>query len=113
MKVKLGASALLISLALTPLTGCGMKETENTVPSAGTSTSQDAADAMKKLSSEIHGLIGVEGTTSDSNPGVMDCAGKNREKYFRVFHSWSFYPTSPGRLDEAMERLRSELPKKG
>ncbi len=64
-------------------------------PSAGTSTSQDAADAMKKLSSEIHGLIGVEGTTSDSNPGVMDCAGKNREKYFRVFHSWSFIPPHP------------------
>ncbi|WP_236246313.1 hypothetical protein [Streptomyces sp. CC210A] len=116
MKVKLGASALLVSIALTPLTGCGMNETENTgntVPSAGTSTSRDAADQMKKLSGEIHGLLGVEGKTSGSNPGIMDCAGKDRERYFRVFHSWSFYPASPGRLDEAMERLRTELPKSG
>lgn len=113
LKVKLGASALLLSIALTPLTGCSMNDTENAVPSAGTSTSQAAADDMERLSGEIRALIGVEGKASDTGPGVMDCAGKDREKYFRVFHSWSFYPESPGQLDEAMERLKAELPKNG
>jgi hypothetical protein len=113
LKAKLGASALLISMTLAPLTGCGMNDTENTVPFAGTSTSQDAADKIKKASSEIYDLIGVKGKASDSGPGVTECAGKDREKYFRVFHSWSFYPTSPGQLDEAMERLKGELPRNG
>ncbi|MCP9945098.1 hypothetical protein LUX12_10385 [Streptomyces somaliensis] len=113
LKAKLGASALLISIALTPLTGCGMNEDKSTVPSAGTSTSRAAADEIKKLSSEIYDLVGVKGEASDANPGVMDCAGRDREKYFRVFHSWSFYPASPGQLDEAMERLKAELPKNG
>lgn len=114
MKAKLGASAaLLISIALAPLTGCGMNDTENTVPFAGTSTTRAAADDMEKLSGEIHAVIGVDGKKSDSRPGVTDCAGKDRDKYFRVFHSWSFYPASPGRLDEAMEHLKGELPKHG
>ncbi|AOT59133.1 hypothetical protein A4G23_01965 [Streptomyces rubrolavendulae] len=116
LKAKTGASALLISLALAPLTGCGMNDTENTgntVPSAGTSTSKAAADRLKEVSGEVHGLIGVKGRASDSSPGVSECAGKDREKFFRVFHTWSFYPDSPGQLGEAMERLKEELPKNG
>ncbi|URN15571.1 MULTISPECIES: hypothetical protein [Streptomyces] len=113
MKATLGAPALLVPIALTLLTGCSMNDTENTVPSAGTSTSRAAADEMKKLSSQIYDLVGVKGKASDTSPGTMDCAGRGREKYFRIFHSWSFYPASPSQLDEAMERLKAELPKNG
>ncbi|WP_226962407.1 hypothetical protein [Streptomyces sp. C8S0] len=65
------------------------------------------------MSSDIHDLIAVEGEASDSRAGVMDCAGKDEEKYFRAFHPWSFYPASPDQLDEAMKQLEQELPKHG
>ncbi|MDX3642186.1 hypothetical protein [Streptomyces sp. MB09-02B] len=83
------------------------------IPFAGTSTSSDASDAMEKVSSGIYDLIGVKGKASDNRPGVMECAGKDRETYFRIFHPWSFYPASVGDLDVAMERLKEEMPKRG
>ncbi|MCX5236734.1 hypothetical protein OG824_16180 [Streptomyces prunicolor] len=88
-------------------------ESADKTPSAGTSTSRDASDAMEKVSSGIYDLIGVKGKTSDSRPGVMDCSGKDTKTYFRIFHPWSFTPASAGDLDEAMERLKTELPKHG
>lgn len=83
------------------------------VPFAGTRTSSDAADDTEKLSSEIYDAIGIRGKASDSRPGVMDCGDKDREKYFRVFHKWSFYPAAPNELAAVMERLREQLPKQG
>ncbi|MFJ3226012.1 hypothetical protein ACIPJS_22010 [Streptomyces sp. NPDC086783] len=83
------------------------------VPSAGTSTSSDAADTMEKISSGIYDLIGVKGKASESFPGVTDCSGKDPKTYFRIFHPWSFTPASASDLDEAMERLKRELPKHG
>ena len=114
MKTKLSALVLAAPLALTTLTGCSMTDNDSDeIPSVGTSTSRDASDAMEKLSSSIYDLIGVKGKASDSRPGVMDCADKDVKTYFRIFHPWSFYPASAGGLDEAMKRLRSELPKQG
>ncbi|MFJ8546965.1 hypothetical protein ACIRFH_34330 [Streptomyces sp. NPDC093586] len=65
------------------------------------------------MSSELYDLIGIKGKASDTGPGVQSCAGKDREKYFRIFHPWNFYPASPGELGEAMERLHTDLPKHG
>jgi hypothetical protein len=115
VKTKPSALALAVPLALTTLTGCSMTDNESAdkTPSAGTSTSRDASDAMEKVSSGIYDLIGVKGKTSDSRPGVMDCSGKDTKTYFRIFHPWSFTPASAGDLDEAMERLKTELPKHG
>ncbi|MFI0976122.1 hypothetical protein ACH4SP_03730 [Streptomyces sp. NPDC021093] len=83
------------------------------IPFAGTSTSSDAADAMEKVSSGIYDLLGMKGKASDSQPGVMDCSGKDTKTYFRIFHPWSFKAASVSDLDKAMERLKSELPKHG
>lgn len=114
MKTRTHASALALPLVLTTLTGCGMTDKENDdVPSAGTSTSLAAADRMEKTSSGIYELIGVKGRASESQPGVMDCAGKDTKTHFRIFHPWSFYPASASDLDRALERLKSELPKHG
>ncbi|KPC81332.1 hypothetical protein ADK82_17100 [Streptomyces sp. NRRL S-4] len=108
------ASVLAVPLVLTVLTGCGMTdEKSDGVPSAGTSTSLDAADTMERVSSEIYDLLGVKGKASENLPGVMDCAGKDTKTYFRIFHPWSFTPASASDLDEAMERLKRELPKHG
>ncbi|WP_246260381.1 hypothetical protein [Streptomyces typhae] len=83
------------------------------VPFAGTSTSRDASDAMKKTSSGIYELIGVKGKASENFPGVTECAGKDSKTHFRIYHPWSFVPASAGDLDEAMERLKKELPEHG
>ncbi|MDX5563460.1 hypothetical protein PYK79_09310 [Streptomyces sp. ID05-04B] len=114
MKTKLSAPLLAVPFALTILTGCSMTDSDSDeIPSAGTSTSSDASDVMEKVSSGIYDLIGVRGKTSDTRPGVMDCSGKDAKTYFRVFHPWSFYPASASDLSVAMERLKTELPKKG
>ncbi|MEV8152500.1 MULTISPECIES: hypothetical protein [Streptomyces] len=113
MNTRLGAWTLPVFILLTTLTGCGMNEEPNNIPSAGTSTSSAASDELEKVSNEIYKMIAVEGEASDSQAGVMDCAGKDREQYFRVFHPWSFYPASPDQLDEAMKHLKQELPKHG
>ncbi|CAL9292631.1 hypothetical protein [Streptomyces sp. SudanB25_2051] len=113
MNTRLGAWTLPVFILLITLTGCGMNEEPNNIPSAGTSTSSAAADDLEKMSSDIRGLIAVKGEASDSRAGVMDCAGKDRKKYFRVFHPWNFYPASPDQLDEAMKQLKQELPKRG
>ncbi|MFJ7148795.1 hypothetical protein ACIQVT_11390 [Streptomyces sp. NPDC100445] len=114
MKIRLSTFAVALPLVLTTLTGCGMtdKETDD-VPSAGTSTSSDAADALEKISSGIYDLIEVKGKASDSRAGVEECPGKDSDTYFKVFHPWSFYPTSPSDLDAAMEQLKERLPKHG
>lgn len=124
MKIKPGAPALLVSLALITLTGCGMNDSSGSsapsgsadsaeAPLVGTSTSRDAAAAVEKASSELYDLIGVKGKGSESRSGVMECEGKDPATYFKVFHPWSFYPASADQLDEAMERLKAELPKHG
>ncbi|MGW3458193.1 hypothetical protein ACWDE9_00960 [Streptomyces olivaceoviridis] len=113
MKIKLGVLAVAMPLALTTLTGCNMTDNGSDVPSAGTSTSSDAADAVESVSSGIHDLIGVKGKTSDSRATVTECSGKDPDTYFRVLHPWSFTPTAPSDVETAMQRLRSALPKHG
>lgn len=115
MKTRMGAQALFVSLALTSLTGCSMTDSTDSddLPSAGTSMSLSAADQAEKVSSEIYDLIGVKGKASNTGPGVSECSGKDPDKYFQIFHPWSFTPESPDKLDGVMERLKEELPKHG
>ncbi|MFJ8588071.1 hypothetical protein ACIRD2_25980 [Streptomyces sp. NPDC093595] len=89
-----------------------MNESDD-IPLAGTSTSLAAADETEKVSSEIYDLIGIKGKASDTGPGVTGCSGKDEEKYFQIFHPWTFTPASPEQLDGVMERLKEELPKHG
>lgn len=111
MKDKLSTFVLAAPLALTILTGCSMNS--DATPIVGTSTSMDAANATEKVSSDIYDLIGVKGRASDSQSGVLECPGKDREKYFRIFHPWSFYPASASDLEKAMKNLKAELPRHG
>ncbi|WP_330174718.1 hypothetical protein OG875_14910 [Streptomyces sp. NBC_01498] len=131
MKIRLGASALLISLTLSTLTGCAMTDgngksngTDSTgnagstkgsgdIPSAGTSNSEDAADRAEQVSSELFDLIGIKGKATEPGPGVSECDGKDPETYFRIFHPWSLFPASADQLDGVMERLKTELPQHG
>ncbi|MFJ7071081.1 hypothetical protein [Streptomyces sp. NPDC101115] len=115
MKIKWSASALLVSLALTTLTGCSMTDADDSdsLPSAGTGTTHQAADQAEKISSELYDLIGLRGSATEPGPGVSECAGKDPEKFFTVFHAWTFTPASPDQLEGVMERLKAEMPKHG
>ncbi|MCP9957746.1 MULTISPECIES: hypothetical protein [Streptomyces] len=89
-----------------------MNESDD-VPFAGTATSSAAADEAERASGEIRDLIGIEGRASDTGPGVSDCSDRDPEKFFRIFHAWSFTPASTAGLDGMMEHLEEELPKHG
>ncbi|MEU5966185.1 hypothetical protein ACWF9X_04115 [Streptomyces globisporus] len=115
MKKVLGAQALLVFVTLTTLTGCSMTDAKDSgsLPSAGTSTSKEAARTVKKVSSELYDLIGIKGEASNSGAGVAECGERDPEKYFQIFHPWSFTPESPEKLGAVMEQLKEELPKRG
>ncbi len=130
MKMTMSALVLAVPLVLTTFTGCGMTDnsavsgsdnssatssgnTSGGIRSAGMSTSRDASDAMETVSSGIYDLIKIKGKASDSRPGVQQCPDKDRDKYFQIFHPWSFYPASAADLDAAMEHLKEGLPKQG
>ncbi|GGX66522.1 hypothetical protein [Streptomyces anandii] len=114
VKKKLSSLVFAVPLFFATLTGCSMTDkNSDDIPFAGTSSSRDASQAMEKVSSGIYDLIGVKGKASSSRPFVAECSGKDAKKYFRIFHWWSFYPTSASDLGVAMERLKEELPKRG
>ncbi|MFB8138345.1 hypothetical protein [Streptomyces parvus] len=115
MKSRPEAKVIFVSIALASLTGCGMTDAKGAggVLSAGTSTSLAAAGRAEKISSEIRDVFGIKGKESVTGPGVSECGGKDPDKYFQIFHPWSFTPASPERLGAVMERLEEELPKRG
>jgi 5'-3' exonuclease len=115
LKVKLGAIALTLPIALVTHTGCSLTDANKSddIPSSGTSTSTDAAQEAETASGELFNLIEIKGKASDTGPGVKECGKKDRQRYFQIFHSWSFTPTSPQQLEATMERLKENLPKHG
>ncbi|MFC8103542.1 hypothetical protein [Streptomyces sp. NPDC057363] len=114
MKRRASALALTVSVVLTTVAGCSMPENEShEIPTAGTSTSSDAADAMERISSGIYDLIDVQGKASNNQSTVMNCPDEDRETHFRILHPWNFYPATASNLHVAMEQLKTELPKHG
>jgi hypothetical protein len=116
VKTKLAILVIALPFSFTTLTGCSMTDKGNgsdEIPSAGTSTSSDAADAVEAISSEIYDLIDIKGKTSNSRATVTECPGKDSKKYFRILHPWSLTPSSPSDLEAAMTRLKTSLPKHG
>ncbi|MFG3368217.1 hypothetical protein ACGF0K_25000 [Streptomyces sp. NPDC048156] len=78
-------------------------------PSAGVATTDDAADALEAVSSQIHDFAGVPGKSSEAGAGVQECDGKDPKKFFRVWHPWNFAPKKASDLDVAMENLKKKL----
>ncbi|EST23098.1 hypothetical protein N566_26130 [Streptomycetaceae bacterium MP113-05] len=67
----------------------------------------------KEVSSQILDLIAVEGEVSQPGPGVASCDDRDREKFFKLRHPWSVTASSNKELEEAMGRLKEQLPKQG
>ncbi|MFF1690482.1 MULTISPECIES: hypothetical protein [unclassified Streptomyces] len=79
------------------------------VPDAGTATTEDAADTLEAVSSQIHDFAGVPGKASEAGAGVQECDGKDPKKFFRVWHPWNFAPKKASDIDVAMENLKKKL----
>ncbi|MER5768003.1 hypothetical protein [Streptomyces sp. NPDC001985] len=89
-------------------------KSDGPVPSAGTKSIDDATRATEEISSEIMDLIGLKGKATEPGPRVSECGdGKDREKYYQMYHPWSLTPASGSELNGVMERLKEELPKHG
>ncbi|MCQ1580980.1 hypothetical protein [Streptomyces parvus] len=83
--------------------------TASGVPYAGVATTDEAADALEAVSSQIYEYAGVPGKASEPGPGIKECEGKDPERFFRVFHPWNFQPGSVADSDRAMENLKKKL----
>jgi hypothetical protein len=109
---RLRAGALVVAAALLTLTGCSMDESGGTKV-VGVRDQEETSAETKRVSSEIYDLIGVKGTTSKGGAGVMSCEGKDTEKFYAMKHPWSLTAGTDEELAGAMERLKTELPKRG
>ncbi|MFI9018240.1 hypothetical protein ACIGZI_29790 [Streptomyces griseus] len=87
----------------------GSDDASTAVPYAGVATTDEAADNLEAVSSKIYQYAGVPGKASEPGPGVRECAGKDPERFFRVFHPWNFQPGSAADSDVAMENLKKRL----
>ncbi|WP_301127345.1 hypothetical protein [Streptomyces cacaoi] len=112
------AAAAMPFVLVLSLAGCGAADSSSggdRVPSSGTERQSEADEQTKKVSSGILDLIPVKGEVSEPGPGVVPCEGKDREKFFRLLHTWSVTPEAKDRskLAGAMESLKESLPKHG
>ncbi|GAB2924804.1 hypothetical protein [Streptomyces mayteni] len=75
---------------------------------------EDARADARGLSSSILDLSGVQGRVSEPGPRVTTCEeDPDRERLYRIRHSWSITETSAESLAAGMDRLRSQLPQEG
>ncbi|MFB6905359.1 hypothetical protein ACFCWB_13970 [Streptomyces bacillaris] len=79
----------------------------------GTRSVDDVDAETKQISSQILDIIAVKGVMSKSGPGVSACDGGERGKMFLMRHPWSLTGSSDAELQEAMSRLKKDLPKHG
>ncbi|MFI9624802.1 hypothetical protein [Streptomyces sp. NPDC052042] len=84
-------------------------ETASGIPYAGTASTDEAVSAVKEISSQIYDFAAVPGKASEPGPGVGECEGRDKDKYFQVYHPWNFAPKKASDIDIAMENLKKRL----
>ncbi|WP_147437721.1 hypothetical protein [Streptomyces radicis] len=74
----------------------------------------DARQQTRNLSSALLDTIAVQGRTSEPGPRVGLCEeDPERERLFKMGHTWSLSRASLADLEQGMDRLRQELPRQG
>ncbi|MFC0599712.1 hypothetical protein [Streptomyces palmae] len=76
---------------------------------------RDMSQETQKVSSGILDILSLKkGKVTEPGPGTLPCSGySGGEEVRRMHHPWSVYDVPVEDLYEAMDRLRSELPKNG
>ncbi|WP_181727457.1 hypothetical protein [Streptomyces sp. PT12] len=109
-------AGLLALGAVTLLGGCGImsdgsaaENTPRTIRSV-----HDARQMTRDISSGLLDTIAVQGRTSEPGPGVSLCEeDPERERLYKMKHTWSLSQVSRADLEQGMDRLRQELPRQG
>ncbi|MFB8138346.1 hypothetical protein [Streptomyces parvus] len=101
---KVAACAILFCLILS---GCSeINENDADVPVRSNSEVQDEAE---EISSSILEILSLKAKVTESGAMISPC----EEGDYRAHHPWGVYGPAAKDLVEAMDRLRSQLPKKG
>ncbi|MDQ8707882.1 hypothetical protein RCO28_36250 [Streptomyces sp. LHD-70] len=72
-----------------------------------------AREDTEKISRQILDLSTLDGKVTEPGPSVAPCSGKDSDKFYVIEHAWSVYDVPVPELEQAMDRLKSELPKHG
>lgn len=114
VRVKLFVASLLL---FTGSLGCSTVDDAQQGEPANSPTvwSVDEARAeARTLSSTILDLTGVQGRVSEPGPRVSTCEeDPDKERLYKIRHSWSISDASGDSLAAGMDRLRTELPRDG
>ncbi|MFG2171003.1 hypothetical protein [Streptomyces niveus] len=90
------------------LTGCsGMFGSDDTPETREVDAAR--ADAVT-YAKEIREIIDLPGKLSDAGPQITPCGDKDFEKFYSLSHTWSLYDVPVADMEEAMLRLKGELP---
>ncbi|WMX46709.1 hypothetical protein RGF97_20355 [Streptomyces roseicoloratus] len=69
---------------------------------------------VEKTSSGILDMLGINGKVTKSGAMLSRCSGYDDEdEVYRARHPWSVHDVPFADMEQAMERLRTELPKNG
>ncbi|MFE2977838.1 hypothetical protein [Streptomyces sp. NPDC059258] len=101
---KAAAGAILLCSILS---GCsGMNENSADAP---VRASSEVQDEVEKISSSILEILSLKAKMTEAGAMISPC----EEGTYRAHHPWGVYGPPAKDLGEAMDRLRSQLPKNG
>lgn len=72
-----------------------------------------ARQEAKSKSSEVLTLLHLNGKVTEPGPRISICSGLDPDKYFMTRHPWSLYGVPVEDMQQAMGRLKEQLPQKG
>ncbi|MFE1172139.1 hypothetical protein [Streptomyces sp. NPDC058773] len=73
---------------------------------------KEIKESAKNTSREILDLLDLKGKATEPGPFTMPCAGYSGGAY-RAHHPWSLYDVPVDEMEQAIDRLRKGLPRKG
>ncbi|MER6022248.1 hypothetical protein [Streptomyces anulatus] len=107
MTSKTRKAAACVTLFCSLLSGCsGMNENGADAP---VRASSEVQDEVEKVSSSILEILSLKAKMTEAGAMISPCEGG----MVRAHHPWGIYGPPAEKLEEAMERLRGQLPKKG
>jgi hypothetical protein len=72
-----------------------------------------AREEAKSKSSEVLALLRLDGKVTEPGPRISICGDLDPDKYFVTRHPWSLFGAPIEDMQQAMERLKEQLPQKG
>lgn len=76
---------------------------------------EDGRSETRDVSSRILDLAGIQGEVSEPGPGVSTCEAdpEMEDNLYILRHPWSIHGLAVEALEEGMDNLRRELPRRG